>query len=224
VKATLLLAAISIAVTLAVLFSFAPLIGVDDAVATALHSYALDHSGVVAAMQTWTNVFGPWTFRGLLTVVAAWLLWRRRRLLAGWVFATMLVAAGLDSGLKTVIGRVRPHWTQPVSQAVGGSFPSGHALTSAMGCAVLLALVWPIVGRGARRACVIAAVTVPAVTGFTRLGLGVHYLSDVVGGWLIAVTLVAATILALHRFTKNGAIQGDDAVPGGPAKSRWKHL
>jgi undecaprenyl-diphosphatase len=189
---TLVLLAASVVVTLAVAFSFAPVIGLDQAVAVGLHRFAVEHSDVVTAMQVWTNVFGPWTFRGLLVVVAAWLLWRRRMVAAGWVVGTVLVAAAVDSGLKALLGRVRPHWTDPVSHAIGESFPSGHSLTSAMGCAVLLVLVSP------RAIAVIAAVAVPAITGFTRLALGVHYLSDVVGGWLLGVTVVAVVTTAVR--------------------------
>jgi membrane-associated phospholipid phosphatase len=220
----LLLAAASIILTFAVAFAFAPLIGIDSAVADELHHFALDHPGAVVVMQTWSDVFGPWTFRGLLTVVAVWLLWRRRRLSAGWVVVTMLVSAGVDSGLKALIGRDRPQWTYPVSHAVGGSFPSGHSLTSAMGCAVLLVLLWPMLGRGARHSCAVAVVTVPAVTGFTRLGLGVHYLSDVVGGWLIGTAIVSATVLTLRAFPNYVALQHNDDVTGGSTHSRWRHL
>ncbi|QUQ63812.1 phosphatase PAP2 family protein [Kutzneria sp. CA-103260] len=191
-KATIPLVAASLVVTLAVAFSFAPMIGVDQAVAVGLHRYAVGHSGVVTALQVWTDVFGPWTFRGLLVVAAAWLWWRRRVAAAVWVVVTVLAAAAMDSGLKALVGRERPHWTDPVSHAVGASFPSGHSLTSAMGCAVLLVLAWP-------RVCqigVIVAVAVPAVTGFTRLALGVHFLSDVVGGWLLGVTVVAVVTSA----------------------------
>jgi len=199
-KATALLAVASIVVTLAVAFSFAPVIGVDQAVAVGLHRFAVGHSGVVAAMQVWTDVFEPWTFRGLLVVVAAWLVWRRQAALAGWVVVTVLVAAAADSGLKALVGRERPHWTDPVSHAIGQSFPSGHSLTSAMGCAVLLVLTWP----RARHIFTLIAVLVPAVTGFTRMALGVHFLSDVVGGWLLGVTVVAVvTSAARWRSGRN---------------------
>jgi len=201
VKSTVLLtAAASIIITIAVALSFGPLIGVDHAVAVALHGYALDHPAFVVVMQVWTDVFDPWTFRGMLVIVAAWLSWRRRFALAGWVVVTMALAGAAEGGLKALMDRTRPLWDHPVSHATGGSFPSGHSLTSAMGCAVLLALAWPSLGRRARVVCAVAAVSVPAITGFTRLGLGVHYLSDVVGGWLIAVTLVAATTLTLSRW------------------------
>ena len=213
-KTTVLLTLASIIVTLAVAFAVPPVLGLDHAVATGLHQYMRDRHGLVVTMQTWTDVFGPWTFRGLLTVLAVCQLWRRRPLLAGWIAVTALLAAAVDSGLKLLLARVRPQWIDPLSHATSGSFPSGHALTSAMGCAVLLALAWPTLGRWGRRAGVIAAVAVPLVTGFTRLGLGVHYLSDVVGGWLIGVTVVIATTVALRAIV---ARRSPRSEPGHPA-------
>lgn len=171
---------------------------IDTGIADELHAFALGHPGFVAAMQVWTDVFQPWTFRAVLIAVALWLLWRRRTRPAVWVLVTVALCGLADSGLKALIGRPRPHWTHPVSTAAGASFPSGHSLTSAMGCAVLLSLAWPLLGRRGRWLASAVATLVPMITGFTRLGLGVHYLSDVVGGWLIAVVIVAATTLALR--------------------------
>lgn len=202
-KVSLVLVLASVVLTVAVAASFGPLLVVDHAVANGLHGYALDHPGAVTAMLVWTDVFQPWTFRAILTGVAVCLLSRRRTLPAAWVAVTTILCGAVESGLKAWLGRVRPHWTNPVAEATGGSFPSGHALTSAMACAVLLTLAWPVVGPVARRVLSTVAVAVPVVTGFTRLGLGVHYLSDVVGGWLIAIALVTATTSALRRMSRS---------------------
>lgn len=176
------------------------LVTIDTSVADGLHSYAVGHPVFVAVMQTWTDVFGPWTFRAILTVVAGWLWWRGRHRVAVWTFGAAVLSVVLDVGLKAVIGRPRPHWTDPVSTAVGSSFPSGHALTSFVGCGILLALAWPALGRGARWMWSIVAALVSVGTGFTRLALGVHFLSDVLGGWLVAAALVAAMLLVLQRI------------------------
>lgn len=195
-KTPIALGLAALLVTIAVATGFGPLLDLDHTVATGLHSYALDHPGWVTALQTWTDVFQPWTFRALLVGIAVLPLARRRTRTAAWVLVSVLVAGAVESGAKALLGRARPHWAHPVSQAVGGSFPSGHALTSAVGCGVLLVLAWPVVGRATRRALAVAAVAVPAITGFTRLALGVHFLSDVIGGWLIAATIVTALLAA----------------------------
>jgi membrane-associated phospholipid phosphatase len=196
-KLSVLLGMAAVVLTVAVAVSVGPLLTLDNVVAGGLHTYALGHPSFVTAMQVWTDVFQPWTFRAIVIAAAVRLLWRRQVRTAAWAAGTILLCGVVESGLKALIGRARPHWTHPVSAAVGDSFPSGHALTSAAGCAVLLALAWPPLGRRSRRAWSAVAVTVPFVTGFTRLALGVHFLSDVIGGWLIAATLFAAMTLAL---------------------------
>lgn len=192
----------SVVVTVAVAASFGPVLAVDRVVADGLHSFALGHPGFVAAAQVWTDVCQPWTFRAILIALALWLLARRRPRTAVWILLTTALGGVLDTGLKVLIGRDRPYWTDPVSHAVGGSYPSGHSLTSAMACAVLLRLAWPLLTR--RWAWSALAVVVPLVTGFTRVALGVHFLSDVLGGWLIAVALVAAMSLVDVRHQPSG--------------------
>ena len=71
-----------------------------------------------------------------------------------------------------------------------------------MGCAILLALAWSALGRGSRRAWSAVAVSVPVVTGFTRLALGVRFLSDVIGSRLIAAALFAGMALLLRRIRR----------------------
>jgi undecaprenyl-diphosphatase len=192
----------SAVVTVAVATSFGPVLAVDRVVADGLHAFALSRPGFVTAAQTWTDVGQPWTFRAILIGVALWLLARRRTRTAVWILLTTALGGVLDAGLKVLIGRDRPYWTDPVSHAFGGSFPSGHSLTSAMACAVLLRLAWPLVTR--RWAWSVLALMVPLVTGFTRVALGVHFLSDVLGGWLIAAAIVAAMTLVDAGHQPNG--------------------
>lgn len=191
---TLLLA--TVVLTTAVAAGFGPLLAVDHVVAGGLHDYALNHPAITTAMQAWTDICQPWTFRAILAVTAVWLWWRHQRWTAAWVAATAIVSGVVESALKASLGRVRPQWTHPLATATGGSYPSGHALTSAMACAVLLILAWPNASRATRQALAVAAAAIPLVTGFSRLYLGVHFLSDVIGGWLIAVAVVAATAMA----------------------------
>jgi undecaprenyl-diphosphatase len=202
---TVALGVASVLLTVAVATGFGPVLAADTAVAGGLHSYAVQHPGVVRAMQTWTDVFQPWTFRVILIAVGVWLLVRNQLRLGLWTIGVVLLAGLVDSGVKALIGRTRPHWTDPVSHAVSASFPSGHALTSAMGCAVLVLLAWPTLRRGARRIVLGVGIAVPLITGFTRLGLGVHYLSDVVGGWLFAATIITGMALLRRRITRSTA-------------------
>ncbi|MEC3981994.1 phosphatase PAP2 family protein [Amycolatopsis sp. H20-H5] len=198
----------AILVALAVVLNWDPVITLDRSVAVFLHGYAVDHPAVARVTQVWTDVFGPWTWRVSVVVVAVWTFLHRRRLVAVWALAALVLGGAVDGGVKLLLGRTRPVWTDPVSQASGPSFPSGHALTSALGGAILVLLVWPALCQGLRRTICPVVATAVFLTGFSRLLLGVHYLSDVVAGWLFALSLVSATCLWMARPGHPGRCEG----------------
>jgi len=112
--------------------------------------------------------------------------------------AALLLAITAGSGLtvmvlKAVVGRQRP----PVGSLVeaSSSWPSGHA-AAGLALALAVAVAWWAAGR--RRWPVLAAVVVPVgmLIGYSRAYLVVHWASDVVSGWLVAVT-VTALVLAV---------------------------
>jgi undecaprenyl-diphosphatase len=110
----------------------------------------------------------------------------------------MAGAAVLSGVTKTLVHRVRPIVSHPVDRAGGGSFPSGHALTSMVAFGLALVLVLPMLsGRWRILATVTAALLVLAV-GFSRLILGVHYVSDVIGGWIIGIAWLLIAVGAFH--------------------------
>ncbi|MFJ7248251.1 phosphatase PAP2 family protein [Kitasatospora sp. NPDC098652] len=173
-----------------------------------LHSYARDHRIWTAAVQTLSDIGGPVTMRILLGCAAAWLLLIGARVLAGWVAAQALVGWAAQWTLKLAVGRQRPAFSDPVSHAGGPAFPSGHAMASAITCAVLVGLLWYRVGRrGRTAACAVAAVTVLTI-GWTRTALGVHWPSDVLAGWLAAGAVLGA-VTAVIELWRPGALARD---------------
>jgi undecaprenyl-diphosphatase len=102
--------------------------------------------------------------------------------------------------VKTVVERARPSLEDPVARAPGFSFPSGHAMTATTSFAVLLLVLLPMVPRSLRALCWGAAVLSVLGVGFTRVALGVHWFSDVLGGWLLGLTVVALTAWAFEAW------------------------
>ena len=137
----------------------------------------------------------------ILALAVALLLAARRELivLAGWLAA---FAGGglLDVVLKLVIRRPRPPGAAAFLQHFSWSFPSGHAMASLIGYGMLayvLTLLW-IHRRSAQIAVVLGAALLIIAIGFSRLYLGVHYFSDVVGGYAAGVLWLSACISGLE--------------------------
>ncbi|MFI7523091.1 phosphatase PAP2 family protein [Micromonospora globbae] len=180
-----------------VLGDWPPLHRLDTAVTDALHTYALTHPGWVRLMSIWTDVFAPMPLRAAALLLAVWLVRRGARRLALWVAVTMLVGGVLGPLLKLLVGRDRPDLLDPVARATGYAFPSGHALNAALAAGVLLVVFLPYARRPAQRVTLwLVALLVAVLTGVSRIALGVHWTSDVVGGWLLGAAVVAATSAA----------------------------
>ncbi|MEI7031780.1 phosphatase PAP2 family protein [Streptomyces pratensis] len=184
-----------------------PLMSVDRAVAEALHRRAVAEPGLVQVNRVLTDwVWDPWTMRALTAVVVI-ALWRRgARPLALWAAATSLLASLVQQGLKYVVGRERPQWADPVDTAQYAAFPSGHVMTMAVSCGVLLWLLRLYgAGPGAWGAAVAVAVVSTVGVAVTRVYLGVHWLSDVVGGVLLGAAVVTLSTAAYARRTARPA-------------------
>nr|WP_307781742.1 phosphatase PAP2 family protein [Streptomyces sp. MBT59] len=159
--------------------------------------------GLVHVNRVLTDwVWDPWTMRALIAVAVTALWWRGARRLALWTAATSLLATLLQQGLKAAVDRERPQWTDPVDSANFAAFPSGHAMTAVVTCGLLLWLL-RLYGAGpglwgtALAVAVVSAIGVAA----TRVYLGVHWLTDVVGGALLGVAVVALSAAGYARYT-----------------------
>lgn len=171
----------------------------DDGLAEGLHAWAGPRPGVVTALEVVSRVSGPWPVR-VVVLFAAALLWRAgSRRLATWAVTTMAIGGILNLLVKLLVQRARPTFAEPVAVADNFSFPSGHAQNSMTGVAVLLLIVLPLLSRRGRVLAWVLGIAAVVVTGFDRVALGVHFLSDVVAGWILALALVAGTVVAFGR-------------------------
>src|SRR5215472_11598576 len=183
---------------LLVRLQWAPLESADHGAASRLNSLIAGHSAVVSIVKaiTWLGSSGVlWTLTGAAAVVLAI---RRRWRLTAYLLATAAGALVLDPVLKTLVGRLRPVVAHPIAHGNGDSFPSGHALGSIV-CYGALFLVFLPAARGTwRRVFTGVIVTLIAAIGISRLLLGVHYISDVLGGWTLGITWLGVTAFAFE--------------------------
>lgn len=182
--------------------SFGPLTRIDQGAAWDLHAYALVNPGFARLMELISDVFQPLTWRIAIGVAVAWLLWRRAYHLALWAVTTITVGGLLGLALKVLVARARPSLPDPVAIAPGASFPSGHTVNATLGAGVLLLLVLPLVRERGRAAAWTLAVLIPLAVGFSRIALGVHWVSDVLAGLVFGVAVVAATAAAFETWRR----------------------
>ncbi len=201
---------------IAVRLRWGPLEAADHAAAARLNSLIAGHPALVAVVKavTWLGSDGVlWTVLG---VSAAVLAVRRRWRLASYLLVTGAGALVLDPVLKSLVGRLRPVLAHPIAHGNGNSFPSGHSLGSIVcyGAVLLVFLSGTRPGRP-RTALRYGIGALIAAIGISRILLGVHYLSDVLGAWALGITWLGITTLAFELFRREAGLPVTDPVTEG---------
>ena len=175
-----------------------PLESVNHGAAARINGLIAGHPALVSVVKavTWLGSDGVlWTIIG---VSAVFLAFRRRWRLVGYLLVTGAGALVMDPILKDLVGRLRPVVAHPIAHGGGNSFPSGHSLGSIV-CYGAVFLVFLPAARGRWRTVFTAViVTLVALIGISRILLGVHYLSDVLGGWTLGITWLGLTAFAFE--------------------------
>ncbi|MEU4743502.1 phosphatase PAP2 family protein [Actinosynnema sp. NPDC023658] len=197
---------VAFAVVMALVWSgWAPLREVDQAISNGLTRWAVGWDGVLTAL---TSLGDTVTLTGVTALAVTWLLLRRRPWVATHVVVTAAGGGLLGVVVKALVGRVRPLVDVEVATVPGWSFPSGHTLGATVTYGVLL-LVFASVRR-ARLVLTSLVVGIVLVVGFTRVALGAHYATDVLGGWLLGVLWLVLTTEAFRRWRR------DEGLPETP--------
>jgi undecaprenyl-diphosphatase len=178
-----------------------PLTTIDLDVAIWLHARATP--ALTSVMSLVSDCGAPLTDIVIASFVALILLWKHARY---WLLALVLAVAGgalLNIIIKHLIHRQRPIFEDPIQTLTSYSFPSGHAMGSTLLYGILAAMAVAYVrDRRLRMLAVASAVFVVAMICFSRIYLGVHYLSDVIAGFLAGLVWLGtclAAVAALHR-------------------------
>ena len=182
---------------LGVLGDFDPQLDLDGAVSEAVYA-GDDRAPLLDGLLEVLTAAGLTVVRALLFLpVVVWLLLRGAYGTVAWVLTAILLVGPLTELLKETFGRVRPDFDLGGARYDSLSYPSGHSSGIATLVTVALVLAWPQLAPHVRRWWLALGVVVVVIVGLTRMWLGVHYLSDVLGGWALGVgwSLLVATAL-----------------------------
>jgi undecaprenyl-diphosphatase len=171
----------------------------DEEVDLGLHEFRETHPGVRSLFLGITQLGSVPAMTIVGLGVALWLLMQRRHLLPLVCLITLAGGGLLDAGLKLVFERDRPPFRDPAVVETTKSFPSGHSVGSAVGYGFLAYVgVRSLRSLWARVTLVAALAVLVALIGFSRIFLGAHYLSDVLGGYAVGGAWLAASISGLE--------------------------
>ena len=195
VGAQLRVAAVAVFVALAMLATFwhSTLLRLDQPLSESVRGTALqDQFGAVTTLGATEVAWG-------LAMLFGVALWFRCRTLALIYPVTLVVGTVVNISLKALIGRPRP--PTPDTGVSLASFPSGHTIQATLLFGLLPVAVWVLTERPiARRVAVVVAAAGIAAVGLSRVYLGAHWPTDVVGGVLVGLALVAGGQRVMRRW------------------------
>jgi undecaprenyl-diphosphatase len=175
-----------------------PLESVDHHTAAGLNGLIAGHPMAVSVVKAVTFLGSDGVLWTVILATAVILVIRRRWRLAVYLLVTGAGALVLDPVLKDLVGRLRPVVAHPVAHGTGNSFPSGHSLGSIVCYGAVFLVFLPAVRGRWRTAFTAATITLIALIGISRLLLGVHYVSDVVGAWAVGIAWLGLTAVAFE--------------------------
>lgn len=153
------------------------------------------------ALWRFASALGDIESRALIAAVGLLALrragWRALAVATAWLISGNL----LSFASKLLVDRARPQVVSHLEQVGSASFPSGHALNATL---TWLLFTWLLTHslrrRWQRKVALGAAATLGLVTGTARIALGVHWPTDVLAGWLLAVAWLALGLPLLARY------------------------
>ena len=157
---------------------------------------------VTAIMKLITNLSSAYV---LIAITIGILLFVKNKKVGLCVASNLVITTLLNQLLKYIIQRPRPDGYRLIAES-GYSFPSGHSMVSMAFYGLIIYLIWKMVKNKKIKyiSCGILGLLIPMI-GFSRIYLGVHYASDVIGGFAISIvylllfTNIAKSVLQLEK-------------------------
>ena len=162
-----------------------------------------------------TALGGPTVLTLVVLAVAGFLLLQTRYRTALFVAITWLSGELVNTTMKYAFNRPRPTIVPHLREAFSSSFPSGHAMESAIVYLTLGTILMRVAERRITKIyCLGIAILLTVLVGASRVYLGVHYPTDVIGGWTIGFAWASICWLVAERFESSAGIAEEKGRTG----------
>jgi undecaprenyl-diphosphatase len=152
------------------------------------------------AMLDLTALGSPTVLGLLILSIGGFLVLQSRPRAAAVILVTSVTGDLLGRVMKALVARPRPTVVPHLRDVVASSFPSGHAMESAIVFLTLGAMLAEIADRRAVKIyCLSMAIVLSVLVGVSRVFLGVHYPTDVIGGWMVGALWASICWFATSR-------------------------
>lgn len=198
--AAMVLVAVPFATLLFQVLAEGPITRLDSRLANDLNRAVHHRDGIVGFLKFLSFLGGPPLLTVLVVAAAAYVLWRNQLRLAVFLVVTSAGGGIVDTIVKILVDRPRPLVDHAIATAHGKSFPSGHAMSSTVVYGALLVVFLPALRGRFRQALVVATCVIVAGVGSSRLMLGVHFVSDVVGGFVLGLAWLAGSVAVFETW------------------------
>jgi undecaprenyl-diphosphatase len=197
---------------------------IDTATTAFLHGLA---SPTLDTLMAATTVLGSSpVLAAVVGLAVVILVVRRRRVEAAFIVIAFVGTLVLNDWLKLLVQRPRPgfDWAEVWPET---GFPSGHSMNSFVVYLAIALVIWQLGGRRAGMVALVLAIVLAVSVGISRIYLGAHWLSDVIGGylagalWLLLLAAAWALVSRLRRGGRRDAAPGNGEVrpvPSRPAR------
>lgn len=177
-------------------------LSVDHNVLKAAQRLRLAYPWMVSVMRDLSGLGSTMVLASFTVATVGYLLLVSQRITAILVAATVLTGTALNSAFKLIYGRLRPDPAFSDFAVSGLSFPSGHASMSAIVFLTLGVLVASRLSRLTERVYILTvSVVLTLLVGVSRIVLGVHWTSDVLGGWAFGTAWAMAWLVLARQAT-----------------------
>jgi undecaprenyl-diphosphatase len=176
------------------------LVRFDNSVSKQLFEWKLRFPFLSDVLNLVSYLGQPVWFWLLVGLTCLYLFRKHQTKLIAFLLTSTIGGSLVNTAVKMSVNRPRPTFRDPeaITFQTGKSFPSGHAMSSTIAYGALLLIFLPIIPAKKRKWAFVIYAGLVLVIGIARLGLGVHYVSDVLGGYILGTAWLVLSTAAFE--------------------------